>query len=577
MKLMGAFTEKAPNKVFLSILLGAFAGLAYTAIIPLVLGVLAPSSGEFSIVGSGVVTALGWRVSHWQFALAFVVVCALILIARTASQVILMRVSMDVTVDLRNRMYRRVANAPIADLERVGLPRLVASITSDVPVIVAGARLLPDLLTNGVTLVGMLGFLLYLNSAVFWFVMGCIVVGALTYQIPMLIARTHLLRARRHMDDLHESIRGLVHGAKELKLNADKREDYFHQTLDRNESDVCSAGKTGFTVMRVAQNYGDMISFFVIGAVSFIFVNYHTISPQELNGVIMVLLYITGPVSMLLNFVPQFAMARIASRKIDELFRQIPHEDIASNVSARRDWQCLRFHEVSYRYAGRNGDAGFAIGPLNLEIRKGEICFIVGGNGSGKSTLSKLITLHYHPGGGRIQFDDEIVGPDNITGYRRGVAAIYSDYYLFDRVLGVDGRNVQAEVDAHLKSLGLDHKVTFEQGRFSTVSLSEGQKRRLALVAAWLEDAELYLFDEWAADQDPQFKSVFYNQVLPDLKARGKAVVAISHDDRYFHLADRLIEMNEGVLVEGHMSTVDKLDPVARGVDAVVQTEGASR
>ena len=551
MKLLGTFTDKAPNKVFVSVLLGALAGIAYTLIIPLVLSVLAPTSGEFSTVGSETITALGWQVSNWKFALAFALVCVLILVARTASQVILMRVSMDVTTDLRASMYRRIANAPIADLERVGLPRLVASITSDVPVIVAGARLLPDLLTNGVTLVGMLGFLLYLSPAVFWFVMGCILVGALSYQLPMLIARKHLFRARRYMDDLHESIRGLVHGAKELKLNRDKREDYFRQALDQSETDVRVAGKTGFTVMRVAQNYGDMIAFFVIGAVAFIFVNYHTISRQELNGVIMVLLYITGPVSILLNFVPQLATARIAIRKVNDLFNQIPHEDVVADAPTRRDWQSMRFADVTYRYADRNGDTGFEVGPLNLEIRKGEICFIVGGNGSGKSTLSKMITLHYHPSAGHIQFDGVTVDRSNIAGYRRGISAIYSDYWLFDRVFGVEGRDVKAEVDGYLEALGLAHKVTFKDGRFSTVALSDGQKRRLALVAAWLDDAELYLFDEWAADQDPQFKKVFYNQILPELKRRGKAVVAISHDDRYFHVADRLIEMNQGQLLDG--------------------------
>jgi putative ATP-binding cassette transporter len=347
-----------------------------------------------------------------------------------------------------------------------------------------------------------------------------------------------------------------VHGSKELKLNHDKREDYFRRVLAENERSVRKDAKTGHSVMSVAQNYGDLISFFVIGAVAFVFVNYNALTRQELGGVIMVLLYITGPVAVLLNFIPQFAMAQVALRKVNELFDQIPHEDVADNASARRDWQVMRFDQVEYHYPDRNGDAGFAIGPLSFEVRKGEITFIVGGNGSGKSTLSKLITLHYHASAGAIAFDGEKVDGTNLAGYRRGIAAVYSDYYLFDRTLGLNGRDVQAEVDAYLKALALDGKVTFKDGRFSTLSLSDGQKRRLALVAAFLEDAELYLFDEWAADQDPTFKSVFYNQILPELKAKGKAVVAISHDDRFFHLADRLIVMSEGRIADDAVATV---------------------
>jgi putative ATP-binding cassette transporter len=546
MKLLGSFAEKAPNTVFVSIVLGALAGAAYTLIIPLVLGVLAPQSGEFVSADSDIAEIFSWQISHYRFALLFVLVCAWILIARTASQVMLMRVSMDVTTDLRTRMYRRIANAPIADLERVGMPRLVASIASDVPVIVAGARLLPDLLTNAVTLVGMLGFLLYLNSSVFWFVMGCIAVGVLTYQVPMLLARNYLLRARRRLDDLHESIRGLVHGAKELKLNHDKREHYFLQALAESENDVRADSKTGHTIMRVAQNYGDMISFFVIGAVAFVFVNYHAISPQELNGVIMVLLYVTGPVSILLNFIPQYAMAHVALRKVNQLFSQLPHEDVVPDNRARRDWRRMRFDGVVYQYPERDGEAGFLVGPLHLEVRRGEVVFIVGGNGCGKSTLSKLITLHYQPTGGAISFDDEVVDAGNLAGFRRSIAAIYSDYYLFDRAYGIDHTQLQGRVDEYLSALGLAEKVKYKDGRFSTLALSDGQKRRLALLIAFLEDAELYLFDEWAADQDPVFKAVFYKRILPELREKDKAVVVISHDDRYFDVGDRVIEMSEG-------------------------------
>jgi putative ATP-binding cassette transporter len=545
MKMLGSFAEKAPNRVFLSVVLGALAGAAYAAIIPIALAAIAPDSGQFTTVGSETGWLGPWQVSHHRFAVLFAVVCGFILLARTVSQVILVRISMDVTTDLRTKMYRRIANAPIADLERVGLPRLIASITSDVPVIITGARMLPDLLTNAVTLVGMLGFLLYLNAAVFWFVMGCIGFGIVTYQVPMLVARGYLNRSRRHLDDLHESVRGLVHGAKELKLNSRKREEYFRTVLAQAEREVRDSNKTGYTIMRIAQNYGDLIAFFVIGAIAFVFVNYNAISAQELNGVVMVLLYVTAPVAVLLNFIPQYAAAQVALRKVNQLFGQIPEEAVAPDATARA-WETMRLVEVGYRYAGHGGEAGFAVGPIDLELRKGEIVFIVGGNGSGKSTLSKLLTLHYLPAEGTIEFDGEAVGPANITAWRAGICAIYSDYHLFDRALGLEGRDVQADVEGYLRALGLDHKVKLAGGRYSTLSLSDGQRRRLALVAALLEDAQLYLFDEWAADQDPAFKAVFYHQILPDLRARGKAVVVISHDDRYFHLADRMVVVNEG-------------------------------
>ncbi|QNH16235.1 cyclic peptide export ABC transporter [Xanthomonas sp. SS] len=549
MKLLGTFARRAPNRVFLSIVLGALAGVSYALIIPLVLSAIDPGKDRFAKVDPDIAVFFVWQVSNYRYAVLFVLVCLLILVARTASQVILTRISMDVTTDLRTRMYRRISSAPIADLERVGMPRLIASITADVPVIIAGARLLPELLTNGVTLVGMLGFLLYLNAGVFWFVLGCIGFGVVTYQVPMMIGRRYLVRARRNLDDLHEAIRGLVHGAKELKLNRDKRVDYFDWVLAHNETRVRETAKTGHSIMGVAVNYGGLIVFFVIGAVSFVFVNHHAIDSQELSGVIMALLYVTGPVGALLNFIPQFTTAQIALKRFNELFDRIPEESIDHAAPKRSGWSTLRLEGVTYHYPNRADDSGFAVGPLDLEIRRGEITFIVGGNGSGKSTLSKLVTLHYLPDGGSIYFDGERVDQDNISGFRCGIAAIYSDYFLFDRPLGVDPAQARPQVEEYLREFALDHKVRFEHGRFSTLALSDGQKRRLALVVAMIEDAEMYLFDEWAADQDPAFKGVFYNRILPDLKARGKAVVAISHDDRYFHLADQMIVMRDGVAV----------------------------
>jgi putative ATP-binding cassette transporter len=97
--------------------------------------------------------------------------------------------------------------------------------------------------------------------------------------------------------------------------------------------------------------------------------------------------------------------------------------------------------------------------------------------------------------------------------------------------------------------LGLANVVTIKNQRFSTTTaLSSGQRRRLALLVVLLEDRPLCIFDEWAADQDPAFKRTFYYQILPALRAKQKAVVVISHDDRYFDVADRILVLEDGKL-----------------------------
>ncbi|MBM7369529.1 ATP-binding cassette domain-containing protein [Gordonia hydrophobica] len=191
---------------------------------------------------------------------------------------------------------------------------------------------------------------------------------------------------------------------------------------------------------------------------------------------------------------------------------------------------------------------GFHLGPVDAVFEPGQITFIVGGNGSGKSTLAKLITGLYVPQQGSIAVNGEKIVHDNIEWFRQNTAAIFTDFHLFDEYLGFDGPDLDDRVRDHLRMLRIDDKVTVQDGRLSTVALSQGQRKRLALVTALLEDRPVYLFDEWAADQEPAFRDTFYREILGELAARGKTVIVITHDDRYFDVADQLIKLEIGAL-----------------------------
>lgn len=548
MSLFSMLSRKAPNRVFGSIVLGIISGMAYSFLIPLIMTALKQPDGRFETTGAAGAMFLGLEISNAKVALVFGIGCLAIVIVRTLSQVSLSRIAMDLASDQRMELYRRIANAPIAALERVGIPKLLATMNQDLPAVVDGAQFLPDLLINSVTIVGMLGFLLYLNASVFWFVIGAIVFGVVTYQVPVLLGRRYFMRGRVVGDALHAAIAGLVRGAKELKLSADKREVFFDTMLLNHERELLGLQKSISTVTRISSNYGEMLCFFIIGALTFIFVNYRAISNSELLGVVMVLLYITGPISAILHMIPAVFNSQVALGRVASVISSLEDENVTEGPIQKVEWEAVRFDNVSYEHKRDDDGALFVLGPVNLELRKGEITMIVGGNGAGKSTLCKLLTLHYMPTGGTIYFGDTSVDRLTLVSCRQSIAAIYSDYHLFDRLIGVNCE--QEAVDSFLRVLKLDGKVNYVEGKFSTLALSDGQRRRLALLTAYLEDKELYLFDEWAADQDPQFKKFFYHEILPMLKQKNKAVVVITHDDRYFHLADKLIVMENGKILE---------------------------
>jgi putative ATP-binding cassette transporter len=201
---------------------------------------------------------------------------------------------------------------------------------------------------------------------------------------------------------------------------------------------------------------------------------------------------------------------------------------------------------VTHAYHRELEESSFTLGPINLTFYPGELVFIVGGNGSGKSTLAKLITGLYRPETGEIRLDGKPIKDENQVWYRQHFSAVFSDFYLFERLIGLSNTDLNSLARHYLVQLQLDQKVQVKDGMLSTTALSQGQRKRLALLTAYLEDRPIYLFDEWASDQDPVFKEIFYTQLLPELKSRGKTVLVISHDDHYFHLAERIVKLDYG-------------------------------
>ncbi|MCF6437896.1 cyclic peptide export ABC transporter [Pseudoalteromonas luteoviolacea] len=551
MKFFDELSHFSPNRLFVSMVLGVIAGISYAMLIPIVTNSLQqPHNLSYQEEGSKA-QFWGVQVDNENMALLFFLAIVCILICQTVSQVMLALISSDVTRNLRIEIYKKVLRAKMSSTEQVGSSRLMASLTSDVQTIVGGAKAVPDIIVSLFTLLGMLIFLLYLQVEVFVFVIQCIFLGVILYQVPMFFGNKAFFKSRKHVDNLHDGIRSLSSGIKELKLNKNKKDNFVETELLENEDLIIENQKLGLTIITAALNFGNMIALFVLGIVAFVFVNYHQIDQQTLIAVFMVLLYVTGPIGSILNGLPSLMMANISYQKMQTLLVELEDEGYHDKVSEVPAWSTFSLTGVLYNYDSGDNDRQFSVGPVDLTFKKGEVTYIVGGNGSGKSTLSKLITLHYQPAGGQVLFDSVPVDVGNANSYRQMISAIYSDFHLFETVLDsyAQGEELQLLVNDYLVKLDLADKVTFSNGRFSTLKLSDGQRKRLALLNAYLEDKDMYLFDEWAADQDPEFREIFYTQLLTDLKSRGKLVIVITHDDQYFDQADRLIRMDKGKVV----------------------------
>lgn len=268
---------------------------------------------------------------------------------------------------------------------------------------------------------------------------------------------------------------------------------------------------------------------------------------------------------------PTLLSAQVAFDKLKTLALTEYRAEFGESA-AHGDWQTLELRGVTFAYAAGEHGKGFEVGPVDLTLSRGELVFLIGGNGSGKSTLARLLTGLYQPRSGEILVDGTPVDEAGWQAFRSRFAAVFTDFHLFDQVIGPDGEAPDtALAEAWIARLGMGEKLHFDGWRVTDTQLSQGQRKRLALLLAVAEQRDILLLDEWAADQDPQFRRIFYRELLPLLREHGKTVFAISHDDHYFQHADRLLEMRAGQLSE---LTGEMRDRVSR--DAVARLEDTS-
>ncbi|RAM48817.1 MAG: ABC transporter ATP-binding protein [Hapalosiphonaceae cyanobacterium JJU2] len=485
-----------------------------------------------------------------QLVWSFAGMAGITLVTKLVSQFLLVDLAQGAIYKLRLQISGWILASPLPHLEELGASRLLTTLTEDIQNISIAVSNIPALCINVAII---LGCLLYLGRLSGWILLVTLVFLAVAITtVQFLITRVvHLFElAREENDALMKHFRGITDGIKELKLNRHRRKDFLELELKASVAALQKYHSRSRRVMAGISSFGEFLFFILIGLLVFGVPNLLPTSSTVLSGYILTLTYLMPQISSTLAILPYLSQAGVSLRKIDALGLSLASrsEDLEPIRHPYLGFEKIEIIKATYTY--RSGeDYTFNLGPVDLSIQPGELIFIVGGNGSGKSTLVKLITGLYTPDTGKIYVNSNLVTNQNREAYRQLFSAVFSEFYLFERLLGFPHDDLDAQASFYLEQLQLAHKVQVRNGSLSTTELSQGQRKRLALLTAYLDDRPIYIFDEWAADQDPFFREVFYRQILAELKQRGKAILVISHDDRYFHLSDRLIKLDYGKIV----------------------------
>ncbi|WP_109511488.1 cyclic peptide export ABC transporter [Pseudomonas ovata] len=521
--------------VTLCIVLGMAGGLSITILLATINGVLHSDSG----MTQGVV-------------LGFAGLCLLALVSSILADIGTNHVGQHIIAKLRKELGEKVLCAPIEQIERYRTHRLIPVLTHDVDTVSDFAFAFAPLAISLTVTLGCLGYLAMLSWPMFLLMVVAIVVGT-TVQY---IARSHGIKgffaARDAEDELQKYYNAVAEGAKELRINRPRRQRMFEQRIQGTADTIRDLQIRAINIFVVAKTFGSMLFFVVIGVALAFQAYWPTTDKSVMSGFVLVLLYMKGPLEHLIGTLPIVSRAQIAFRRIAELSEQFsspePHLLLEDTTHKTQAIKSLEMRDVQYAFPAVDNSEPFRLGPVNLRIKEGEIVFIVGENGCGKTTLIKLLLGLYAPQEGEILLDNKPVIAKTRDDYRQLFTTVFADYYLFDELVQ-GGGDVPKDAERYLQRLEIAHKVSIRDGAFSTTDLSTGQRKRLALLSAWLEGRPVLVFDEWAADQDPTFRRIFYTELLPDLKRLGKTIIVISHDDRYFDIADQLVHMSAGKVV----------------------------
>jgi putative ATP-binding cassette transporter len=450
------------------------------------------------------------------------------------------------------RVAGKIRHSELELVENLGRGELYTKVCQDTSLISQSGLIMVNAAQQSLVLVFSLCYIAILSLPAFAVTLATIAFGVLVYFRKAESAQGLLLRLKVKEAQLVDALGHMVDGFKEIRLNRKKNDAVFGRFTELSE-DVRSLKIDTQINFLVDIMFSDVFFYSLLAMVVFLLPRFDQTTGSIVLMTTAAILFIMGPLQLVVQAAPVFERARAAITNLAALEDKLDRASAGAESHAQiawREFQTISIDAVSFTYADREGlNGSFTVGPLTTQIRRGETVFIVGGNGSGKTTALKLLTGLYFPQSGVIRLDNHGLTRSNIQSYRELFSTVFGQFHLFDQLYGLEGVDPEL-VQATLDEMQLSGKTRFEDGRFTDLNLSTGQRKRLALAVALLEDKEILVFDEWAADQDPHFRQYFYEVVLKRLKNQGKTVLAVTHDERFWKHADRVIKMEYGSIVE---------------------------
>jgi putative ATP-binding cassette transporter len=465
-------------------------------------------------------------------------------------QALLIRSAETMILKSRTDLVDKIRKSSLQSFERLGSTRLFILISQDTNTIGQIAGLASSVITSLIVITGTLTYLLFISFKGFLLTITIIICSFL---VALSKQKTNMRRIKYLMElqnTFLKHVQQMMDGMKEIKIDSSVDKGHYNTHVKPRMEEVTHETISNSIFQSRFSLLGQSVFFITMGCILYLFPLLNFSITENNAQFVITLIYILAPIQALLPLIPQFSRIKSTMERIDTAREMLQEEASAEHETQKSTdtFEQIRIKDLTYTYKTQYND-DFTLGPVNLDINAGDLIFIHGGNGSGKSTLIKVLTGLYPLSGGSITRDDQVIGPQNLQQYRNMFGVIFTDNHLFDSIYSED-EIPEKNVHDLINKVGLHEKITFNENKFDTLDLSEGQKKRIALISTLAKNKSIYIFDEWAANQDPEFKHFFYKVLIPELSSRNKTIILITHDDRYLHVAQRIIKMENGLMQE---------------------------
>ena len=487
-----------------------------------------------------------------NMACIFIIICIVILSIRHVHRYLVTTIANKITNDLRVMLTKIIQSCSARKQEEKGHSNLLTNLTVDIATISGSILTIPLLLSHISFLIGATIYLIYISDVYVFLALVAVVVCTLkVYLMIMKQAEVLFIEVREQHSKIMSYYHHLVWGYKELKMNSKMGAALISNYIKPTNQNMAQATLKQAMKHSHGMNFGQAIIYMLIGAVIFLLPQFAEYNQGVIIGYVITILAASGPVEALLDFYPMFARAKTSLTKIEELTNRLDSDELVGSANSgkldHKDFRTLSLEKALFSYDDNNLSD---IGPIDLTIKSGETVIFVGGNGSGKTTLVKLICGLYMPDEGLLKYNNIPITNKNVSVYRNKISCIFSDFHILKNTPNIYDI-ASLESNSFISKFDLDDELDFKNENVLRTGLSQGQKRRLAILLATcnLENYPIFLFDEPGSDLDADFKKVFYEEILVMLKGMQKTVLIVSHDDNYYHVADRIIKLREGEII----------------------------